>query len=350
MDEPGQPRQPRPRLADVVANAVGPQPKHAMGYLNPVGENRFGSDGSGYIATMKLSTATVDVAELDEGTEDILSYDRCETADANIGQINMITASSFCGLNGALWGYHLAQAEDLRAAPLAHSADLFTAEELAGFSDEEQRRVKAGFPVYDASPLLEATERLFGRVDKRHRRHPPLPGAHVVCANKNSTVRGPAYAWGVLAIAIAKDPERDSNLFIKDCGKFTAYASAAHPGEVVPTADQVELLLTDHRNAVVKSIALCGQNYDSVEYAEVFVSAKAVYAGPTEVACALACAPYVLLAEETVPTRHGVQLPPEALLDLSLREWEDLVWPDQDLVVEPVGRDGVLVVGPAKLT
>ncbi len=35
-----------------------------------------------------------------------------------IGQINMLTASSFCGLNGALWGYHLAKAESIASGSL----------------------------------------------------------------------------------------------------------------------------------------------------------------------------------------------------------------------------------------
>jgi histidine decarboxylase len=83
-------------LPDVVNGAVGPFKPYCMGYLNP------GASGYGYISTVKLSTGVVKTASLDPGTEGIVSYDRCEKNDAYIGQINMLTASSFCGVNGLL--------------------------------------------------------------------------------------------------------------------------------------------------------------------------------------------------------------------------------------------------------
>ena len=86
-------------LPDVVNGAVGPFDPYCMGYLNP------GASGYGYISTLKLSTGVVSMAGLDQGTEGIVSYDRCEKNDAYIGQINMLTASSFCGVKGAVWGY-----------------------------------------------------------------------------------------------------------------------------------------------------------------------------------------------------------------------------------------------------
>ena len=72
-------------------------------YLNP------GASGLGYIATLKLSVGHL-IADMDFVLEGIVSYDRAEKNDAYIGQINMVTASSFCGLNGAIWGYDLALA------------------------------------------------------------------------------------------------------------------------------------------------------------------------------------------------------------------------------------------------
>ena len=94
-------------LSDVVTGAVSPFDPYCMGYLNP------GASGFGYISTLKLSTGIVSTAGLDTGTEGIVSYDRCEKNDAYIGQINMLTASSFCGVNGAVWGYHLAIADEI---------------------------------------------------------------------------------------------------------------------------------------------------------------------------------------------------------------------------------------------
>lgn len=71
-----------------------------------------GAGGLGYVSTMKLATGLTDVSEYegDEVLEGIVAYDKAEKNNAYIGQINMGTASSFCGTMGRLWGYDLAVA------------------------------------------------------------------------------------------------------------------------------------------------------------------------------------------------------------------------------------------------
>ena len=92
----------------VVNQSLGSSKEYCMGYMNPGAPS-----GEGYISTLKLSVGAVDVDNLDDITEVIVSYDRCEKNDAYIGQINMLTVSSFCGLNGAVWGYDLAIHNDI---------------------------------------------------------------------------------------------------------------------------------------------------------------------------------------------------------------------------------------------
>src|SRR5260370_14281758 len=94
-------------LPDVVNGAVGSSDRYCMGHLNP------GASGLGYISTLKLSTGNVSMKGLDAGTEGIVSYDRCEKNDAYIGQINILTASSFCGVHRARRGYHLTQTDEI---------------------------------------------------------------------------------------------------------------------------------------------------------------------------------------------------------------------------------------------
>ncbi|MGW1197946.1 histidine decarboxylase, pyruvoyl type [Streptomyces sp. NPDC002536] len=311
----------RMRLTGVVKNAIGTEDDYALGYLNPLGKNPpFDSQGTGYIATMKLSVGKVNVAGLDEGTENIVSYDRCEAADANIAQINMETASSFCGLNGALWGYHVARVNGGKREPL------FT------IPAADDPRIPTDLAVYPATDLLGATEKLFGHVEAKDVRHPPMPGAHVICANKSATVRGPAYAWAIIAIAIAKQPtggpERFSNLFIEDCGTFPVQLHQARKlgaDTRIPNKEQVKELLEDRIKVVAKSIALCGQDYHGAGYEAAYISAKAIYAGPDEVGCALACAPYVLLSPKDVP-KDVSEAGPERLIDITLDSWEQEVW------------------------
>jgi histidine decarboxylase len=272
-------------LADVVNGAIAPFSIYCMGYMNP------GGSGYGYISTMKLSTGMVSVEGLDSGTEGIVSYDRCEKNDAYIGQINMLTASSFCGLNGALWGYHLAIADsiaDKTLAPLYYEA-----------------QANQPIPVYPVEPLLDATMRLFGVAEQR--RFPPMPGAHVICANKSVTQMGSCWVWSAIAVAIAADPNRDANLFIEDADTL--------PGDL-KTEWVVELLHARDRN-VTKSMILCGQDQD-VLYREIFVGHKYQYIPEGFVGCALTCAPYILLAQNAIPPSQ----PASHLLSMTLSQWE----------------------------
>jgi histidine decarboxylase len=293
-------------LSDVVNGAIGNFPGNCMGYMNP------GASGSGYIATMKLSVDKVDMTGLDPGAGGIVSYDRCEKDDAYIGQINMGTASSFCGVNGALWGLHLAVAPSIKDGSLE---PLFTYPGPS-YPPDEKLPAQGIVPVYPVWPLLDAAERLFGRVDKTGdgetdlRRFPPLPGAHVICANKDASGMGPGFYWSAIGIAIADDRETQSNLFIEDCGLDSTSGSYA----------AAEATLLTHLQSVAKSMVLCGQDQDAT-YTSIYIGGKFIWTRKDEWGCSLACAPYVVLAEDAVEAFPQ----PATLLDLTIGEWEDAV-------------------------
>ncbi len=285
-------------LPEVVDGAVGPFGPYCMGYMNP------GASGSGYIASMKLSVDKVDVAGLDPGTEGIVSYDRCEKDDAYIGQINMLTASSFCGVNGALWGYHLAKADAVAGGGLE---PLFT---YPRPGDPERLPGQEPVPVYPAGPLLDAAVRLFGRMDKHgdgesdRRRFPPMPGAHVICANKDASQRGPGYVWSAIGVAIADDRNAAANLFIEDTGFQNSWAD-------------MDAFMKATVHAIAKSMILCGQD-QNVLFKEIFAGGKWIECGQDEWGCALACAPYVILARDAIPTGG-----PAEILDMTISDWEE---------------------------
>lgn len=317
-------------LEQVIDGAIGPFASYCMGYMNP------GASGNGYIATMKLSVDKVGVDGLDPGTEGIVSYDRCEKDDAYIGQINMGTASSFCGVNGALWGYHLAVAD---VNPGNGLQPMFT---YPGpdYPPDEKLPAQGPVPVYPVGPLLDAAVRLFGRVDKTGsgetdlRRFPPMPGAHVICANKDASQLGPGYIWSAIAIAIASDRTQAANLFIEDAnfigpsqGVLPANPRGSNRRSVknregtlgtLPTPQQVEQMLMGYLQSIAKSMILCGQDQD-VTYTEIHAGAKYIYVGPDEWGCALTCAPYVVLAGNAVA---GIN-PPSALEGATITEWEN---------------------------
>lgn len=274
--------------AQVIEGAIGPFDDYCDGYGNP------GSSGTGYVSVLKLSTGTV-LKSMDEVLEGIVSYDRAEKNDAYAGQINMITASSFSGLNGVVWGYDVARHDGL----------------INGSIKPLMRRQRADgveIPVYPVTPLLEAGEALFGSADTRH--FPLLPGSHVICATKDITASGPTTVWSAIALAFAEDRGQDSSLFIEDVGKGTFSEPPADPNDVTHPSRRLE--------SIVDSIILCGDDQE-VKYKEIFVGFKSQWVPEGSIGCALTCAPYLVLAKNAVPS------PASDLLEMSLSQWQAFV-------------------------
>lgn len=275
------------KLEDIVNGAVGPFEEYADGYGNP------GANGLGYISVLKLETGVVK-ADMDKVLEGIVSYDRAETDGAYVGQINMVAASSFNGLNGAVWGYHLAKEESIAGGTIK---PIFMRKRSDGVE----------IPVYSVKPLLDAGQRLVGTSSER--RFPLLPGAHVNCAVKSNTIVGPNSVWCAIAIAMVEDREKDSNLFIEDAG------------DSIP-ADSEEARVTYLEQLLEKiatSIVRCGDD-SNVKYKEIFVGYKTQWVPEGHVGCSLTCAPYLVMAKKAIP-----QTGPASMLNMTLPEWEKSV-------------------------
>lgn len=278
------------KLEDIVNGAIGPFDSYCDGYGNA------GPSGLGYISVLKLQTGKVK-ADMDVVLESIVSYDRAESLGTYVGQINMIAASSFNGLNGAVWGYHLAKDESIADGSIK---PLFT----------KKRGDGVDIPVYSVEPLLDAGRHLFGTSEER--RFSILPGAHVNCAVKDHTVKGPTSIWCAIALAIAEDREKDSNLFIEDAGDSTDI-----------TSDEERAAYLDRlMHNIAISIIRCGDD-SGVKYKEIFVGYAAEWIPEGYVGCALTCAPYVVLAKNAVP-KGG---PASAMLSMKISDWEKGIEP-----------------------
>jgi histidine decarboxylase len=277
--------------------AISPYDKYCDGYSRP------GSKGNGYVSVLKVSVGQVEKTD-DSLLDGIVAYDRAEANDAYIGQINMETASSFCGIAGQVWGYDLAIADDLKSEKPELSVEQYDGSTL---------------PVYDAKPLLEAGEALFGT--EKNRIYPPVPGGHVICANKSITAYRPndttpqdtsqniAFGvWCFIAIAITKDRENSADLFIEDAGLWTQDDNP----------DNLEAFLKKHRKNVAESIVACGKD-QSVLYDRIFVGYNYLIMDKGNVGTALTCAPYITLAKNAIPDEGF-----EKLNSITLSEWKSL--------------------------
>jgi len=284
---------------NIDKTAIGPFKKYCDGYGCP------GAEGNGYVSVLKVSTGVVGKTD-DILVDDIVAYDRAEANDAYIGQINMETASSFCGVNGQIWGYDIAVAEEIKNNT---QIPLFTIKQYDG----------SDLPVYDAEPLLKAGIALFGT--EKERRFPPAPGSHVICANKSVTTYRPkqgapdpnkneAYGvWCYIAISIAKDRESEACLFIEDAGVWTIDANMTN----------LKHFLDKHRKAVVWSVAACGKD-QSVVYEKTYIGYAYTIMEPGQIGTAITVAPYIVLAKDAVP-ESGFN----SLNTMVLSEWEKTV-------------------------
>ncbi len=276
--------------------AISPFDDYCDGYGMP------GAKGQGYVSVLKISTGIAEKSD-DLLLDGIVTYDKAEASDAYIGQINMITASSFNGLIGSIWGYDLAVAGEIRNNS---QKPLFTIKQYDG----------SFMPVFDAAPLLKAGQALFGT--EKARRFPPAPGGQIICANKSvvsyrpaksrpNSDRGEAYGvWCYLSISIARDRSKAASLFIEDVGTWTKNAREN---------DMVKFL-KKHQKSVAKSIIDCGRN-QSVLYDRTYMAYAYVMMKPGQVGTALTVAPYVTLAKKAIPGGNFA-----VLETMSLKEWE----------------------------
>ncbi len=269
----------RMRTPHIDKTAISPYDQWCDGYGMP------GAYGNGYVNVLKVSCGAVDKTE-DALIDEIVTYDKGECADAYVGQINMLTASSFNGVQGQIWGYDLAVHDDIKNGKIQ---PLFTEEQFDGSKLE----------VYDGKPLIQAGIELFGTDSDR--RYHPAPGAHVICANKGITAYRPkenrpledgeAYGvWCFIAISLTTDPDHAANLFIEDAGVWT---------ENDNEQDLVSFL-NQRRREIVWSVVECG-NDSGVLFDRTYISYNYLMMKPNQIGNAITVGPYVTLAKDAIP-------------------------------------------------
>ena len=284
----------RVRAPRIDKTAISPYENYCDGYGAP------GAQGNGYVSVLKVSVGTVEKTD-DFLLDGIVSYDRAEINDAYVGQINMLTASSFCGIAGQVWGHDLAAHNDIidkKIKPVLE-IDQYDGSKLH---------------VYDAKPLLEAGIELFGT--EKERRFTLLPGAHTICANKGVTAyrpkedrplkEGEAYGvWCFIALSLSANRDNCADLFIEDAGLWTKNDSA----------EDLKAFLEEHRKSVAWSVVSCGQD-SHVLFERTYVGFAYTIMKPGEIGTSLTCAPYVSLARNAVPSTGF-----NSLNKISLKEW-----------------------------
>lgn len=260
-----------------IGECLGSQLNYCEGYGNP------GASGQGYILGLALGVAQTQSQLGHPGSstlDEINAFDKAEASDTYLGQINMITVSSFCGPNGLILGYDLLRSESLFQKHPAIA----------------DRRNKT--KIYSAAALIASTRGLFGTIKEKH--YPLLPGSHVPCAQRTYTTFGPKHIYGALALAIPEDREKSASLMMEDVGLIKSHINSNR-----------QLIL----ERLVDSIHAVGKN-QGITYPEVFVEIKDLEIHQGAIGCALIAAPYFTLARKIASGKKG-----RGFRTMSLEEW-----------------------------
>lgn len=266
----------------ILQNATGPHAGYCEGFGN--------HDSKGCYVTTPVIAAGEATVKSSHGRslvlEQIQAFDTAEAEGAYIGQINLIAVSSFCGLNGVIWGHDIMKSEKVLLKP-PRSAEVGTE-----------------VPIYDIGSLLLASKRLYGGA--KHRKFPIIPGSIVPAAYKTISEVGPVTLFGGLAIGIPKDEARSAALFMEFVGSV--------PGLV--TGPGAELELSDIMDNLVASTIEVGTNHD-IGFKMIYVGARSRSVDKGRIGCVLVAVPYVTLATRAVNERLLNNLE-----DAGIEDWE----------------------------
>jgi histidine decarboxylase len=264
---------------EIIKSAISPYDNYCTGY--PGKGNYLVALVLGFGTTRKtFSHAGSDI--LDK----IVAFDKAETSGAYLGQINMSIVSSFCGIEGLIWGYDLAKKEDI--APPYFLPTFYE-------NIQELKDIK----IKNGENLRKAAMSLFGTNKEKH--FPFLPGSHVPCAGRFYDRPGPTILYGAVAIGIPMNRETEACLLMEDVGEITALK-----GTIEPIKEKLML-------NVIESVIKVGEN-QKIKYQEIFVDFIMGEVKTDEMGCVLVAMPYFLLAKNAFN---------ENLINQDLRRWEE---------------------------
>ena len=298
-------------LKSVVESAVGPYEANSAEY----GNNK--NSGDGYINILSLNIGAVD-EDMSSSLEELIAEDRAKTEGTYLGQFNVINQTfSYCGLNGAVWGYHLAKAQIIldkeRYQELKDidpgKVNKEEAEELKNLEKKVKplifvkRDDGQDIPVYNGDPLINAGQKLLGTNDNK--RFTVMPGAEVKCAEKKYIASGPKYLWSSIAFCVAEDRQINANLFIENAGEFIVRDKEG-------LKEFEKKIISDISHAALRF----GKN-NNITFKEIWVSSQIRWIPKGKVGCALAIVPYLTMAKQAIPSKGAGEL-----VNMSLKDWE----------------------------
>ncbi len=240
---------------------------------------------SSYVSGVVIGTSSAPKEFSHKGStilDHINVFDLAEIDNTNIGQINMIEVSSFCGPGGLLLGHDFLEDNSLDISLL------FEKEDIDSFKEVE---------ICHAGNLRNSMRSVFGTIDEK--KFPFLPGEHVFAAKKFISEEGPANIYAAIGIGIPENREEDACLFMENVGTIE--------GDINKGKNEI-------LKQTLRSVLTVGKN-QRVSYKKIYVDIDIKKVKEGEYGGALVAIPYFLLA-------RGVYK--KSLEKLSLEEWKKL--------------------------
>ncbi len=272
----------RKNVRRILENAVSPYDVYCDGYGNH--ESR-----GCYITAPVIGTGKTQLDAFHTCSsvlEKICAYDNAESQGAYVGQTNMVKVSSFCGLNGLVWGLDIMKSQSESPALVSDVVSNFT-----------------GVAIHDLEGVLTSSARLFGTVEKK--RFPIIPGAIVPCAYKMISEKGPAILYAGLAIGIPNDETEAASLFMEDVG-------AMRSEDLASFEDKRQDILAK----LICSVVEVGAN-NRIDFARVYVGIKSLKVEADETGCVLVAVPYITLAGNAL-----TKVLLDNITDVTIDDWE----------------------------
>lgn len=260
----------------ILNNLIGPYEHYCFGSLT----------NDSYLNALVISKSKIKKTinhSIPNYSDLIVAFDKAEISNAYLGQINLITVSSFSGPHGLIWGYDLAKKEDLTFPESLHR-------KFKKFKD---------IKIKNAKNLREAAIALFGTKEEKH--FPFFPGSYLPCANKIYTNSGPTILYGLAGIGIPENRTEEASLFIEDAGEID-----------ISKKDRIEFLKEDLIIHVIENIIIIGKN-QGIHYNEIFVDFDWIEVKADELGCILVAIPYFLLAKKAIT---------ENLINQNIEDWK----------------------------
>jgi len=222
-----------------------------------------------YLTALIMGISAIEKKSKSEVLNSILAFDHAEVEETYIGQINMITVSSFVGPNGLIWGYDIAKEGKFKPSQILSKDNL-------------EKLRKMGIKIINGENLRYASKLLFGTNKEKH--FPFFPGSLVPCAVKLEFIEGPSLSYSAVGISIPENRNNSACIIVEDVGTLNENSRKGRERIILDIIEGLVQINKTHK----------------IKIKEIICDLIIKKINSKELGCALVVIPYFLLARKAL--------------------------------------------------